>query len=756
MSKPGRYLSLRLVAVLMLITTLVMTAFLVLRSYRSYQEIEGKLHTQAGIVASRVANAVRPTIWNIYQKGTSRQFSEDVASAILDSELESPEVSSIRVYGNFGHLFMGRIRDAQGKIVTYTAAYHTQVISAAALVVRKPIMQEGITIGNVEVALNDSRYRQFFQAGLVLDLMQLLVVGGLIVFIAYAVVRQSLVRPLREIQIAKSTLDTIDEGVIVVDNDGYLIDANPKFLALTGLRKELIIDQPFDLASIIASAESSPKEIMTVLNEVNGWSGEINACRADGSVFPVWLNGCVIRDESLSISATVFLLRDTTELHEKQKAVEHLAFHDPLTGLPNRASFERQLKHDIAIAERLERGVAVLFIDLDDFKSVNDSLGHEMGDRLLVKVAERFQSRLRDSDTLARIGGDEFTVILTNFEGRQDYAAIGEELVALAAKPVKLDERELYIGASIGVAVFPDDGVTSGELLKHADTAMYRAKDRGRNRISFYSAEQDEYSDARIALESGLRRALKFGEFELLYQPKVKLLTNAYEGVEALLRWRKEDGGYVPPLDFIPFAEERGLIIPIGRWIVQEAVRQLAEWQQLINKDVCIAINLSPVQFYDTEIASFLQQEVEKHQISPQSLEIEITESTLIHDMEDSIRVLTDLKRIGFRVSIDDFGTGYSSLNYLKKLPIDCLKIDRTFIVDVDNSRKDQAITSAIVTLASNLDLSVVVEGVERQAQVDCLKSLGITLAQGYFFSKALPADQIVRMMQDGPGKLSS
>lgn len=753
MFRRKRYVSLKLLVVMMLITVLVMSTFLLIRSYRAYQGIDAALREDASIIAVRVANAVRPTIWNIYQKGTGRQFSEDVASAILDAELESVEVSGIRVYGNFGHLFMGRVRLPDGQITSYTARHHESVISKAFLVVRKPIMHSGITIGNVEVALNNSRHQAFFQAGLALDLLQLVVVGVLIVFIVYAVLQHSLARPLREIQIAKSTLDTIDEGVIVIDKSGMLIGANPKFLALTGLKRESILHQPFTLASIIADSATSPTEIIHAVEANHAWTGELTVKTQGGKTFPAWLNVCAILDPKQQPSAMVLLFRDMTELNARQSAMEYLAFHDTLTHLPNRANFESQLRHDIAIAERLERGLAVLFIDLDDFKSVNDSLGHEMGDRLLVEVAQRFKHRLRDSDTLARIGGDEFTVILTSFEGRQDYGAIGEELVALAGSPVKLDERELYVGASIGVAVYPEDGVTAGELLKHADTAMYRAKDRGRNRISFYSAEQDEYSDARIALETGLRRAIKFGEFELLYQPKVELISQQYVGFEALLRWRKEDGSYVPPLDFIPFAEERGLIIPIGRWVVQEAVRQLDEWQRTLGSDICVAINLSPVQFYDNEIIPFLQYEVAKYGVNPASLEIEITESTLIHDMEDSIRVLTELKRIGFKISIDDFGTGYSSLNYLKKLPIDCLKIDRTFIIDIDNSKKDQAITSAIVSLAHNLELDVVVEGVERQAQIDCLVGIGCTVAQGYFFSTPITAKEITRRLEQGDGK---
>jgi diguanylate cyclase (GGDEF)-like protein/PAS domain S-box-containing protein len=738
---------------LMLITTLVMTSFLLVRMYLAYQEIDVNLREDAEKTALRVANAVRPTIWSLYQEGMGRQFSEDVTSAILDSELAAKEVSGIRVYGNFGHLFMGRVRLADGTIAGYTADAHTSVLSSAALVIRQPIMQAGITIGTVEIAMNNARYQEFFQIGLVLDLLQLLTVGGLIMFIVYAVVRHTLVKPLQEIKIAKSALDTIDEGVVVVNNQGILMDVNPKFLALLGLTKENILHQPFSLATIIANSPIPPEEILQTVTLTHAWSGELEIKSLSGKTFPAWLNACAILDEEQQASALVFLLRDMTEIKSKQGAMEYLAFHDPLTKLPNRASFERQLRHDIAIAERMGRGLAVLFIDLDDFKSVNDSLGHEMGDRLLVEVAQRFRHRLRDSDTLARIGGDEFTVIITSFEGRQDYGVIGEELVAMAGKAVKLDDRELYVGASIGVAIYPQDGSSSGELLKHADTAMYRAKDRGRNRISFYSAEQDEYSDARIALETGLRRALKFGEFELLYQPKVDMRGHQQTGFEALLRWRKEDGSYVPPLDFIPFAEERGLIVPIGRWVIQEAVRQLAVWQKAFGSHISIAINLSPVQFYDTDIIAYLQQEVKKYNMAPVTLEIEITESTLIHDMENSIRVLTELKRIGFRIAIDDFGTGYSSLNYLKKLPIDCLKIDRTFIVDIDNSQKDQAIVNAIVSLARNLELNVVVEGVERQAQIDCLLVIGCTEAQGYFFSKPLPARRIEMMMKADKGK---
>ena len=744
MPKSSHYLSTKLLLTLIVIITLVMALFLFIRTYRSYLEIDETLREDASIVATRIANAVRPTIWNIYQKSTERQFSEDVASAILDSELGSTSVLSIKVFGNFGHLFMGRIRLQSGEIIRYTESDYSQIKSTNPVIIRHPIIQSGITIGNVEVAMNTVRYQNFFKAGIMIDVLQLLTVGALIVLIVFVVVKRSLVRPLQEIQIAKNTLDTIDEGVVVVNAQGVVIDANPKFLALMAQKRDGFIHHTFDLTSLIHSSDTDPNEIIEHVLTQNVWKGELEIISKNGTVIPIWLNVSATLDQQQQLQATVYLFRDMTELQAKQNAMEHLAFHDTLTALPNRASFESRLKHDISIAKRLNKSLAVLFIDLDDFKSINDSLGHEMGDRLLKEIALRFEMRLRTSDSLARIGGDEFTVILTSFDGHQNYGAIGEELVALASNPVKLDNRELYVGASIGVAVYPENGVTVGELLKHADTAMYRAKEQGRNRICFYSTDQDEFSEARLVLEAGLRKAIELDQFELEYQPKINALSNQYTGFEALLRWKKEDGTYVPPLDFIPFAEERGLIIPIGRWVVQQALTQLGEWQKLLGKDISIAINVSPVQFYDNEFVHFLKTEVMKHNIAPNTLEIEITESTLIHDMEYSIKVLTELKQIGFKISMDDFGTGYSSLNYLKKLPIDFLKIDRSFIVDIDTSLKDQAITSAIVTLANNLNLVVIVEGVERQAQIDCLLEIGCSIFQGFFFSKPQKASDLL------------
>lgn len=743
MKKFNQYISLKLLTVLMVITTLVMTSFVLIRSYRAQQEIELKLQEDTNTIAIRIANAVSPMIWDIYQQGTSRQLSEDVASAMLDFELTISEISGIRVYGNFGHLFMGRVRLPDGTIGNYTNEDHKRIVSGALLVVNQPIVQSGITIGNVEVVLHDSRYQSFFQVGLAIEFLQLLIVGIFIVFIVHAVVRRSLVNPLRQIEIAKSALDSIDEGVIIVDNKGVPIDVNPKFSTLTGLSKEILMSQQFSLDLILPNSAIHNKEIMQAVSIKYTWSGELEIISATGITLDILLNIYTIKESDPQNNATVFLLRDMTELKAKQHAIEHMAFHDILTGLPNRANFEHQLHHDIGVAKRLNSSLALMFIDLDDFKSVNDSLGHDMGDRLLVEVAQRFSHRLRESDTLARIGGDEFVVIANCFSGQNDYAVLADELVSLACKPVKLDDRELYVGASVGIALYPENGETVGNLLKQADTAMYRAKKQGRNRVCFYSAEQDELSYARIALETGLRQAIELGEFELHYQPKVDLKTLHYVGFEVLLRWQKIEGSYIPPLDFIPFAEERGLIIPIGRWIITEALRQLSDWQKRLDLNLCISINLSPVQFYDTNFIPFLKNEISKFSISPNTIEIEITESTLIHNMEYSIEVLTELKKIGIKISIDDFGTGYSSLSYLKQLPIDCLKIDRSFIVDIDRSEKDSAITNTIVSLANNLKLTVVVEGIERQAQVEHLTTMGCTIAQGYLFSKPLSANEV-------------
>ncbi|WP_372870856.1 putative bifunctional diguanylate cyclase/phosphodiesterase [Shewanella sp.] len=743
MTNFNQYISLKLLMVLMVITTLVMTSFLLIRTYRAQQEIELKLLEDTNTIAIRIANAVSPMIWDIYKQGASRQLSEDVASAMLDFELNISEVSGIRVYGNFGHLFMGRVRLPDGTIGNYTAQDHKRIISGALLVVNQPIIQSGITIGNVEVVLHESRYRSFFQAGLVIEFLQLLIVGAFIVFIVHAVVRHSLINPMRQIQIAKSALGSIDEGIIITDSNGVIIDVNPKFSELTGLSKQTLVDHKFCLTTILADSDIQSDEIMQAVATNKTWSGEVEINSTSGISVDILLNIYTIIESDPKLNATVFLLRDMTELKAKQHAIEHMAFHDELTGLPNRSNFEHQLNRDIRIAKRLNCSLALMFIDLDDFKSVNDSLGHEMGDQLLIEVAQRFSHRIRESDMLARIGGDEFVVIANAFSGQHDYAVLAEELISLASKPVKLDDRELYVGASIGIALYPDNGSTVSNLLKQADTAMYRAKKQGRNRVCFYSAEQDEKSYARIALEAELRQAIESGSFELHYQPKIDLKTRQYVGFEALLRWKKSEGNYVSPLEFIPFAEERGLIIPIGRWVVKETLRQLNDWQQRLDANICISFNLSPIQFYDTEFIPFLRNEILTSSLDPGTIEIEITESTLIHNMEYSIQVLTELKQIGLNISIDDFGTGYSSLSYLKLLPIDCLKIDRSFIVEIDHSEKDSAITSTIVSLANSLQLTVVVEGIERQTQVDHLTHMGCTIAQGYLFSKPMPTKAV-------------
>lgn len=465
---------------------------------------------------------------------------------------------------------------------------------------------------------------------------------------------------------------------------------------------------------------------------------------------PRWLsmNGQPVFDDAGKFTGYRGVGKDVTAAKLAEARIQYLAYHDGLTTLPNRSSFSLILGQGIARARRESRQLAVLFIDLDRFKNINDTLGHDAGDAMLREVGKRLRHCVRQSDTVARLGGDEFVILLDEISAPGHVAKVARKILADIGSPLDINGQEFRVSASIGVSIFPLDGSDEQTLMKNADIAMYHAKQEGRNNCQFHSETMDTHSLERLALESSLRRALERNEFELHYQAKISLDTSRMTGMEALLRWRHPDLGMLPPAQFIPIAEETGLIVPIGYWVIRTACLQNRAWQDRGLPPMRVAVNLSARQFTDESLTRSIAAILKETGMDPVWLELEITESLIMHNVGRTMQVLTTLGNLGIRIAIDDFGTGHSSLAYLKRFPIDTLKIDRSFISDLPGDAEDKAITTAIIAMGKSLDLTVVAEGVETQDQLDCLRALGCDEFQGYYSNRPLPAAQFVALLQ--------
>ena len=549
------------------------------------------------------------------------------------------------------------------------------------------------------------------------------------------------------LRLTRQAVDTAGEAIVVTDADGVILDVNPAFLDITGFTKDEVIGNNANITKSGRHDQMFYKQMWDALTTQGKWEGEIWDRKKSGEIFPKWLTISSIRSATGSITHYVGLSQDITQQKEAEKNLETLAFYDPLTQLPNRLLFMNHLKHDIELATRHEDKVALLFIDLDRFKNINDSLGHIYGDKLLESVAGRLKRILRRSDTVARLGGDEFTVILSELD-RLDYIGnVAEKILDRLSAPFTIQNHSLYIDASIGIAVYPDDAANSDDLLRCADLAMYRAKDTGRGRFVFFTKEMNDEITKRHEIEADLRRAVLDEEFVIHYQPKINLEDGSVVGMEALVRWEHPEKGLIPPFEFIPIAEETGIINPLGEWVLKTACVQTKKWRDIGFSQLKVAVNLSIRQFQDPNLMNMVKSILDQSGLSPDGLELEITESHLMEDVDKVKKIIQEFSDIGLSVSVDDFGTGYSSLSYLKHLSLESLKIDRSFVRDLHENRDDQLIVSAIISLAKNLKLSVVAEGVEHEAQLDFLKKKGCDMVQGYYFSKPVPADRFYHFL---------
>ena len=485
----------------------------------------------------------------------------------------------------------------------------------------------------------------------------------------------------------------------------------------------------------------------TIRSTSNQWSDEFRLLRDDQEITHVFARGHVTRAEDGSARRMNGVLQDITERKEQEERTRFLADHDELTELPNRSLFRQALEKALQRAERSGKMLSILFFDLDRFKNINDSLGHDAGDEVLRAVAERMSACVRKIDMVARFGGDEFAVLTEGLTAEDQASTVARKILETLSKPMILAGRQYRPAASIGISTYPTDGRDVQTLLKNADIAMYRAKEEGRGTFQFYSEMLNTHSVQRLEFESNLSSALNNHEFVLYYQPKVDLATGRVTGLEALIRWISPQLGFVPPGDFISIAEETGLIVPIGRWVAQTACVQNRAWQKGGLPQLRIAINISARQLADKGLVQFISDTISKTGLTVDSLELEITESAVMSNQDHAEKVLNELKGLGFHLTMDDFGTGYSSLAYLKRFPFDSVKIDQSFVRGIPESKDDEAIVEAIIAMARSLRLKVVAEGVETKEQFDFLRSLGCDQIQGYYFSKPIPANEIVMLL---------
>jgi len=529
--------------------------------------------------------------------------------------------------------------------------------------------------------------------------------------------------------------DATHEGIVFHEN-GIITDCNDAGLRLIGYRYEELVGRP--VLDFVA-----PESRDTVLNNIRlgyerGYEGFI--VHKDGTRVAVEMTGKVMPYKGKPYRMTV--IRDIRDRKEAEARIQFLAHHDTLTGLPNRVLLMDRLEFILASARRREARVGVLFIDLDNFKTVNDSLGHAAGDSLLRQVASRIEGALRSVDVVSRLGGDEFLVVLPDLESEQAPVAVAEKLLSVVSEPVTLEGQVLSVSPSIGIAVFPRDGTTADTLIRNADAAMYLAKDRGRSNFQFFSERLSQTAFNTLSLESRLREAIRDEAFVLHYQPQVRVDTGRLVGVEALIRWPQKDGPPVMPNDFIPIAEQRGLIMPIGAWALRQACRQNRMWQLAGLPRVPVAVNLSAIQFKQRNLIAEVERALDDTGLDAAWLEFELTESMLMDETPELVRTMDGLRALGVKLAIDDFGTGHSSLAHLKRFPIDKLKIDRTFVRDIATDPDDRAITAAIVDLARAMGITSIAEGVEAEAQLDFLLQRGCDEMQGFLVSRPLaPAD---------------
>jgi diguanylate cyclase (GGDEF)-like protein/PAS domain S-box-containing protein len=664
----------------------------------------------------------------------------DFALILLDVQM--PEMDGYEV----AQLLRGEERTSDVPIIFVTAAYKDEhhrlkgYDAGAVDYIEKPI-SEVLLLSKVRVFLELQNSRTSLR-----QLLGLIEETNLRLKEEVAVRRRSEEESQR---LAGTVFATSAEGILVCDSKANIIAVNPAFTKITGYEPSEVIGRNPRLLNSGHQSSAFYDEMWHHLLGAGQWQGEIWNRRKNGDVYPEWLSIAAIREPDGTIGRYVGTFSDITQRKQDEAQIWRQANYDALTGLPNRALFLDRLSRAVAEARRERHRIAVMFVDLDNFKLVNDTLGHSIGDLLLQEAARRLSACVRDSDTVSRLGGDEFTIVLKGVTEESDAARVAEKVIAVLSQPFRLDEHQAMVGASIGITFFPDDALDEESLLRNADMAMYRAKEIGRKAYTFFTQDMNDRVQTLAALGNELRHAVERNEFVVYYQPIYDARSLTLEGAEALVRWHHPRLGLVPPGDFIPLAEETGLIGPLGDWVLRQACHDAVTWQRSNGPPLTVAVNLSnrQVKLGPQQVARHAAQVLAETGLRPSLLKFEITESFVIEETDEMLRWLRSIRETGIRLSIDDFGTGYSSLSYLRRLPVDIVKIDRSFVSDVSRNADDAALVRAIISMAHNLRMEVVAEGVETPNQLSFLQSADCDMVQGYYFHKPMPAVEFRRLL---------
>ncbi|KGR79509.1 putative bifunctional diguanylate cyclase/phosphodiesterase [Ureibacillus manganicus] len=545
-------------------------------------------------------------------------------------------------------------------------------------------------------------------------------------------------------------LENVAEGIMITDQHLKIIAVNPAFEFVTGYSSDEVIGKTPTLLQSGIHEKDFYIEMWEQIKRTGSWQGEIWNRRKTGDIYPESLTIKEVRDKEGNITNYCGLFTDLSEMKIVENELEKRALTDSLTEVNNRFAFLERMNSLLESSKKINSKMlhAVFFLDLDRFKQVNDTLGHSIGDQLLLVVAKRLKRQLKNKDIIARYGGDEFVITLTNITHPREAAYFAEKIIKIIEEPVYIEEQEIYISTSIGISIYPHDGNNTDELVNRADKAMYYSKQNGRNGFSFYFEDLSSDSKRVLKLDGELRKAIENKDFELYFQPKISLSDNRVVGIEALVRWNNEELGFVSPAEFIPFAEETGLIIPISEIIIHKACEDLRKLRDAGYSDITMSINISSIHFQQVNFLKSIKSILEKNNTSANNFEIEMTERTVMNNDTDTVSKLVRLKQLGFKLSIDDFGTGYSSLSYLVRFPLDYLKIDRSFIQHMVSLDEKQAVVDAIIQMAHRLKMKVVAEGVESVQQLNLLREMGCDFIQGYYYSKPVPMDELIEFLQ--------
>lgn len=539
----------------------------------------------------------------------------------------------------------------------------------------------------------------------------------------------------RAMKLSAAVYQNTAEGILITNSENKIVSVNPAFERITGYTSDEVIGQGPELLASSLTPDAVYKDLWGSLASKGSWKGELINRRKDGREFTELLSITTLKDD-FSEQYYIGVLNDISKVKETQEQLAQLANHDRLTGIPNKFFFESLVGHLIEKDKRFKRKSALLYLDMDRFKNINDSMGHDYGDQLIIDCAQRLSGQIRDMDYCARLGGDEFAVFVDDYESEEDVYALADRLIQVISAPYNLEGCTSHIGMSIGIAFYPRDGRNLEELKRAADVALYKAKADGRGVYRTYSADMSDMAKERLELETMLREAMANDDLTLHYQPQVDIHTGKTIGFEALSRWQHSEQGFISPGKFIPLAEETGLISDLGRWALMRAAKQLKEWIDMKMEIGYVAVNVSALQLARTDLVADVKTAIAKYSIPASMLELEITESFLVHDPDKAADVLHELKALGVRISIDDFGTGFSSLGYIKDLPCDCIKIDQSFIRSITEEESDRSLVKAIIAMSKGLGLGVIAEGVETPEQVDLLRTLGCPVVQGWYYGK--------------------